>query len=205
MRTLLLSRRPSPALVVACIAVAVALGDVSYATVQSIVPRNSVGTPQLKTNSVGTPQLKTNAVGFAQIKSNSITSAKVRDFSLRAWDFRRGDLPAGPRGPDGPAGPQGPAGAIGDLTLRENSVSVPGNQAGNSLYATRAVQVTCQAGEKAITGGTSWSSDVNEEELQTIYSRPLLDDKGKPIGWRARGGTDIAGDRVFSVQVLCAK
>lgn len=195
MRSRLLPRRPSPALVVASIALAVALGDVGYATVNAIVPNNSIGTQQLKPN----------AVGLAQIKTNAITSAKVRDFTLRAWDFRRGDLPAGPRGPDGPAGPQGPAGVIGDLTLRENSVSIPGNTAGNSLLTTRAVQVTCQAGEKAITGGTSWSSDVNEEELQTIYSRPLLDDKGKPIGWRARGGTDIAGDRVFSVQVLCAK
>jgi hypothetical protein len=163
--------------------------------VNAIVPNNSVGTQQLKPN----------AVGLAQIKANAITSAKVRDFTLRAWDFKKGDLPAGPRGANGPAGPAGPAGVIGDLTLRENSVSIPGNTAGNSLYTTRAVQVMCLEGEKAITGGTSWSSDVNDEELQTMYSRHLLDDKGKPIGWRARGGTDIAPDRVFSVQVLCAK
>jgi hypothetical protein len=195
MRRRFLPRRPSPALVVACIALAIALGDVGYATVNAIIPNNSVGTPQIKPN----------AVGVAQIKANAITSAKVRDFTLRAWDFRRGDLPAGPRGLDGPAGPPGPAGAIGDLTLRENSVSIPGNMAGNGLYTTRAVQVMCLAGEKAITGGTSWSSDINEEELQTVYNRPLLDDKAKPIGWRARGGTDIASDRVFSVQVLCAK
>lgn len=195
MRRRLLPRRPSPALVVASIALAVALGDVGYATVNAIIPNNSVGTQQLKPN----------AVGVGQIKANAINSSKVRDFTLRAWDFRKGDLPAGPPGPNGPAGPQGPAGVIGDLTLRENSASIPGNTAGNSLYTTRAVQVMCQNGEKAITGGTSWSSDVNEEELQTIYSRPLLDDKGKPVGWRARGGTDIASDRVFSVQVLCAK
>lgn len=180
----LLPRRPPLALVVACIALAVVLGDVGYATVNAIVPRNSVGTPQ--------------------IKANSITSAKVMDFALRAWDFKKGDLPAGPRGPVGPAGPPGPAGMIGDLTLRENSISIPGNQAGNGLYSTRAVQVTCQAGEKAITGGTSWSSDANEEEIQTVYSRPLIVN-GKPTGWRARGGTDMAGDRLFTVQVLCAK
>jgi hypothetical protein len=181
----LLQRRPPPALVIACVALALVLGDVGYATVNAVVPRDSVGTPQ--------------------IQSNAITSVKVRDFTLRGWDFKKGDLPAGPRGPAGPAGPQGPAGVVGDLTLRENSVSIPGNDAGNGLYSTRAVQVACQAGEKAITGGTAWSSDVNEEELQTIYSRPLLDDKGKPMGWRARGGTDMAGDRLFTVQVLCAK
>jgi hypothetical protein len=180
-------------MVVACIALAVALGQSSYAAVSRLVPRNSVGTPQLK--------------------SNAVTSDKVRDFTLRAWDFKHGDLPRGPRGlpgpqgavgSAGPAGPQGPAGVIGDLTLRENSVSIPGNTAGNGLYTTRAVEVTCASDEKAITGGTSWSSDANEEELVTSYSRPVLTN-GQPVGWRARGGSDLASDRVFTVEVLCAK
>ena len=44
-------RRPSPAMVVACAALAVALGGTSYATVLQ-VPRSSVGTAQLKTGAV---------------------------------------------------------------------------------------------------------------------------------------------------------
>jgi hypothetical protein len=42
--------RPSPALVVACLALAVALGGTSYAAV--ILPKNSVGTAQLKRGAV---------------------------------------------------------------------------------------------------------------------------------------------------------
>jgi hypothetical protein len=172
-------------MVVACVALTVALGETSYGAVSKLViPRSSVGTLELR--------------------NNSVTSAKVRDFTLRAWDFKRGDLPRGPAGPAGPAGPQGAAGTVGDLTLRENSVSIPGNAAGNGLYATRAIQVNCQTGEKAIAGGSTWSSDANEEELNTVYSRPLIEN-GKVVGWRARGGSDVASDRIFTVQVLCAK
>jgi hypothetical protein len=83
--------RPSPAMVIACIALAVALGGTSYAAVS--LPRNSVGT--------------------AQLKRNAVNSAKVRNFSLLRVDFRRGQLPAGPRGPQGPAGAQGAQGGQG--------------------------------------------------------------------------------------------
>ena len=43
-------RRPSPGLVVACIALAIALGGVGYAAVT--LPKNSVGSPQVKSNSL---------------------------------------------------------------------------------------------------------------------------------------------------------
>jgi len=49
-------RRPSPALVVACLALLVALGGTGYATVLQ-VPRASVGAPQLKNGAVTTTKL----------------------------------------------------------------------------------------------------------------------------------------------------
>lgn len=172
-------RRPSPAMVVACIALAAALTPASYATVSQLLPRNSVGATQLQ--------------------KNAVTSAKVRDFTLRKWDFKQSDLPRGP------AGPQGPAGVVGDVTLRQASITVPaGDVAGNGAYVTRAIQIRCQSGERAISGGTSWSSDANEEELITVYSTPVIEN-GKPVGWRARGGSDVGADRVFTVEVLCAQ
>ena len=39
-------------MVVACIALTAALAPASYATVKQLIPRNSVGTAQLRTNSV---------------------------------------------------------------------------------------------------------------------------------------------------------
>jgi hypothetical protein len=81
----------SPAMVIACLALAVALGGTSYAAMR--LPRNSVGT--------------------AQLRSNAVTSAKVRNNSLLIRDFRRGQIPRGPVGETGPAGPQGPVGPAG--------------------------------------------------------------------------------------------
>ena len=82
--------RPSPAMVVACLALLVALAGTSVAAVQVVVPRNSVGALALK--------------------PNSVNSSKVLNHSLLKADFKAGQLPAGPRGLPGPAGPDGPAG-----------------------------------------------------------------------------------------------
>jgi hypothetical protein len=75
--------RPTPAMVVACIALAVAMAGTGYAA--TALPRNSVGAVQLK--------------------NNAVTAAKVKNGSLVRADFQPGQLVAGPRGPAGPAGP----------------------------------------------------------------------------------------------------
>jgi len=84
--------RPSPAMVVACVALLAALAGSGVAAVRALAPANSVGTNQ------------------------------VINGSLRKADFAAGQLPKGPRGlrglrgltgPVGPAGPAGPAGAAG--------------------------------------------------------------------------------------------
>ena len=81
-----LAERFSPATVLSCIALFVALGGTSIAAV-SALPRNSVGT------------------------------AQVRNGSLLRVDFKKGQIPAGPRGPAGPAGLAGPAGPASKWAL----------------------------------------------------------------------------------------
>ena len=127
-------RRPSPALVVASLALAVALGGTSYATVLQ-VPRASVGTPQLKNGAVTTPKLARNAV----------TSAKVRNGSLLRADFRANSLPRGPAGPPGPAGPAGPPG-LSTVERIESSV-------GPNSVAGKVTSLTCPSGKRLIGGG----------------------------------------------------
>lgn len=102
-------RRPSPALVISCIALFVALSGTGYAV--SKLPRNSVGS--------------------AQIKKNAVTSAKVRDRSLLAKDFKSGELPAGPRGEagakgdKGDKGDRGPAVSAGAFAVRNPGFALP--------------------------------------------------------------------------------
>ncbi len=94
----------SPAMIVACAALVIALGGVSYAA--TVLPKDSVGSTQLRKGSVS----------HAKLHKNAVTGAEVRDGTLTAADFRAGQLRAGvagPQGPKGDAGPQGPAGPQG--------------------------------------------------------------------------------------------
>jgi hypothetical protein len=82
--------RPSPAMMVALVALFVAMGGVSYAAL-----------------------LAPNSVGPKQLKKNAVRSAKVKDGSLKAVDFAAGQLPAGPKGDQGPKGEKGERGPAG--------------------------------------------------------------------------------------------
>lgn len=82
-------RLPSPAMIVAVIALILAASGTGWAVTQ--LPKNSVGTTQLK--------------------SNAVVSSKVKDGSLRAADFATGQLPAGATGATGATGARGPSDA----------------------------------------------------------------------------------------------
>jgi len=189
-------RRPSPAMVVSCIALAVALSGTGIAAVTAALPRNSVGTVQLK--------------------NNAVTSAKVANGSLLKADFASGQLPAGAPGQigaPGPAGPQGlkgdtgPAGIVGDITLHTASVDVPATlPAEDGKWGNRNVQANCNSDEKGVGGGTNWSGEGDNVELTTVLSTPIYDTSSKRItGWRARGGNDTPITHTFTVYVLCTK
>jgi hypothetical protein len=123
-------RHPSPALVISCLALTIALGGTSYAAVQAL-PKNSVGTSQLKTSAV--------------------TSAKVKNHSLLRVDFGRGQLQAGPRGPAGPAGPTGPAGPAGPAGL-SGVERVESTSTSNSVTP-KTQATTCPTGKRLLGGG----------------------------------------------------
>ena len=122
------TRRPSPAMVVACLALLLALGGTSVAAVSQLVPRNSVGTAQLRNNAVAT----------AKIRNNAITSPKVRNRSLLAVDFAVGQIPSGPAGPagaPGAAGATGPAGPFPDALPSGRTIRGAYNMGGTSAAA----------------------------------------------------------------------
>jgi hypothetical protein len=73
-------RLPSPAMVVACIALAVALGGTSYAAIK--LPRNSVGTKQLQKNAVVASKLSARSVGPQKLQNNAVTTRTVKDNQL---------------------------------------------------------------------------------------------------------------------------
>jgi hypothetical protein len=209
----LLRRRPSPAMVVACLALLVALGGTSYATVLN-VPRNSVGTRNLKSNAVTTAKIRNNAVTSAKIRNgqvrtgdirnNAVNTFKVRNGSLLAADFAPGQLPAGPGGAGRPASPPGPAGAVGPITVRTGDVSIGGGVAHNGQYGTGDVTVNCASGEKAISAGAGWSGTDANRELWIQRLEPIVNG-GNVTGYKGTGGNDSGGNSTFTLYVLCYK
>jgi hypothetical protein len=87
-------------MVVASIALFVSLAGGAYAAFT--LPRNSVGTRQLRNGAVTGPK----------IRNGAVTALKVRAHSLLAIDFAPGQLGRG-RGAPGPRGPRGFTGARG--------------------------------------------------------------------------------------------
>src|SRR5437588_13099901 len=75
-------RRPSPALVISLIAVIVALGGTSYAALS--VPKNSVGTKQLKKGAVTTSKIKNGAVTGKKIKLSTLHAVPTAVTALNA-------------------------------------------------------------------------------------------------------------------------
>lgn len=148
-----LSHRPSPALVVACLALFVALGGSAYAAVA------------LSPNSVGTVQLKNRAVTSAKLANGSVGAANVKAGSLLARDFKAGQLPAGSEGPQGATGAQGPQGATGaqgpqGVAGPQGSAGISGYQVITATSATntttsKTVVANCPTGEEVLGGGIS--------------------------------------------------
>ena len=68
--------RPSPAMVVACVALVIALGGSAYAV--TAIPANSVGTRQLKSDAVTTKKLHKGAVTSRKVKDGTLTANDVK-------------------------------------------------------------------------------------------------------------------------------
>lgn len=197
-------RRPTPAMVVAMTALLVALGGTGIAAV-SILPPNSVGVPQLKEH----------AVVQTKISHGAIDSVLVKNGSLLAADFAAGQLPAGSAGPPGPTGPQGPVGPQGTAGAKGEPGVVTGlhvlteqvtvnDPSPAGTWKSESVTQYCPSGEKAIAGGTGWSSASSTDALSTVYMRPVLEGD-TVVAYHARGGNATGTSRVFTVYVLCYK
>jgi hypothetical protein len=163
-------------MLVACIALVVALGGVSYAA--SVLPKASVGTVQLKKK----------AVTGSKLRANSVSGAKVKDGTLMATDFQAGQLPAGPQGPKGDTGAAGAPG-ISAYEIRHvtgNTVN-PGEEV--------SAQVGCRLGQKALGGGLS-----SGQAVAVSNSVPSPDGQW----WYVTGKNISASQTAVAAYAICA-
>lgn len=170
--------RPSPALVIAMIALFCAVGGVSYAAGQ-------ITGNQIRNNSVTGRDIRNNSLGSEDIRNQTLRGGDIADGTIRARDLGRGVLTSGPAGPAGPAGPvgaqgpQGPPGATGATgAAGANGATGPTGPAGanGTNGATGPTGSTGPEGPlnptefgvaKAFAGantlGTLWTSDIPDD------------------------------------------
>ncbi|MFP5452251.1 MAG: hypothetical protein ACLGG9_10960 [Thermoleophilia bacterium] len=118
-------RAPSPAAVLAVIALGVALAGPASSSVDRLITGADV---------------KNRSLSGVDVRRNSLTGAEVRNGSLQAADLSKAARralskpgPAGPQGPGGALGPAGPQGPSGPRGPAGSDASITGVAAGGDL------------------------------------------------------------------------
>jgi hypothetical protein len=130
--TRLLRLRPSPAIMIACLALAVALGGTSYAAADKLLPKNSVGTKQVVNGSLQTVDLSKRAKA-------ALKGAR----GLRGLQGAQGQ-----RGPTGARGAQGIQGIPG-----LSSFELVEKDSANDSATPKILNLVCPGTKRAISVG----------------------------------------------------
>ena len=187
--------RFSPALVIACTALAIALGGTSYAAVQRL-PKNSVTTYQVKDFSLLARDFKRGQVPAGPVG------------------------PTGPAGPSGPQGPAGPAGPAGGAALKWALVRPDGGIVAQSGGITLAAKPgvgtyilsfgSTVAGHPILASG-AYANDASDQRGETTAGPCAAGTEGRTcpasdntstvfVETRSNGG--VPADHAFYVAVL---
>jgi hypothetical protein len=137
-------RIPSPAMIVAALALILALSGTAVAS-----------------GLITGAQIKNNTVSSVDLTNNSIQSVDVKNGSLKAVDFAPGVLTPGVPGAPGPAGPQGAPG-LADVEI----VMVDGV---NDSASSKQTEATCPAGKQLIGGGAHIVNAGSDVALDESY------------------------------------
>jgi hypothetical protein len=140
----MLSRRvPSPAMVVACLALIVALGGTSYAAIR------------LPANSVGTKQLKKGAVTGVKVKSNTLAGKQINESKL-------GKVPSAASADSATSATTAGSAPVSRLDYQSAAVAVPAG----FVAATRGT-ANCPTGLSATGGGAKMTDPDSGYILDT--------------------------------------
>jgi hypothetical protein len=172
------SYRPSPALVISCIALflaltgsALAVGLAKNSVRSAQIVDGGVRTLDLRDNSVIAPKIAPDAVGSEEIAESAVASPEVADQALTASDL----------GPDSVA-----ASELGAVTVRTNSTKVAKDANGG-------VSVSCGAGEQVLGGG----GQPGHFGTEMTSSRPSGN------GWLYQAKNNTGGEDTLTVFALC--
>lgn len=180
--------RPSPAMVVAFIALFVAIGGSSYAVTR------------LPARSVGAKQMRKAAVRTVNLANNAVTGAKVKNQSLTALDINVGSLAGVPSAAN--ATHAGAAAALDRVTYARAPGAVPpapppNPTTGDQPSVVAGASAACPAGTFAVGGGVGVDDNANTS---------VVDSFPEPGGraWSARvDNSDPGAPHGFTVVAVC--
>lgn len=137
--------RPSPALVVALIALFVSIGGVGYAA-------SKIGTNDIQNGAVTTPKLHKNAVTAEKIKPLSVITGKLNNQAVVSNKLADASVTNTKLGPDSVS-----VDKIQDSAVRASELGstsqVLGSQVTIAANGTQEATATCPAGSQVISGG----------------------------------------------------
>jgi hypothetical protein len=192
--------------VTSSLALFIALGGVGYAAVQ--LPKNSVGSKQIRKAAVGKSELRARSVTPAKLSRRTLASLTGPQGPQGAQGASGPQGPAGARGPQGergPAGSRGPAGA--PATPRVAAGSAPGALRRGS-GAVSAVRLS--EGRYNVTFDTDVSdcvplANVGDDEVVPRPAFPTVTVTGDPNVVRVwfENYDGVTQDRQFFLAVFC--
>ena len=178
----LFRHRPSPAMVVALLALFIAMAGTGYAATQ------------LPVNSVGSKQLRKDAVLRAKIKNNAVNGAKVLDGSLTGGDIKESSLAKVPSAAVADTSTNathaGAAAALDKLTYKTAVGTAPASVGGLAT-------ATCDPGQHPVGGGV---------KVDDPFNAFIVDDypDGANTAWTGRVGNGGPAAVGFTVYAICA-
>jgi hypothetical protein len=192
------SFRLSPALVISCVALflaltgsALAVGIAKNSVRSAQIVDGTVRTVDLRENAVNSPKIAANAVGSEEIAENSIESPEVAQDALTAEDLGTASvaspevadqsLTAGDLGPDSVRSSE-----LGPVIVRTNSAKV-------AKGATGSVSADCAAGEQVLGGG----GQPGHFGTEMTSSRP------QGNGWLYQAVNNTGGEETITAYAVC--
>jgi len=192
------SFRPSPAIVISCLALFLALTGSAFAVG---IAKNSVRSPQiadgtvrtvdLHDGAVTTPKLGLASVGADQLAENAVTTAKVAPDSLTAQDLATSSvtssevadqsLTGADIAPDSIRATQ-----LGTITQRNISTAITAGKTGS-------VSVSCEPGEQIISGGGQPS----------VFGVEMTTTRPSGNGWLYQAKNNTGSDQTITAFALC--
>ncbi|HET9676461.1 MAG TPA: hypothetical protein VFP21_03030 [Solirubrobacterales bacterium] len=192
------SFRPSPALVISCLALFLALTGSALAvglaknsvrsaqivdgSVRTVDLRdNAVNAQKIAPDSVGSEEIAENAVASPEVAPESLTSQDLGDASVTSSEVADQSLTASDLGPNSVA-----ASELAGVTVRTNSATV-------AKGANGSVSVSCAPGEQVLSGG----GQPGHFGTEMTSSRPSGE------GWLYQAVNNTGGEDTITVFALC--